>query len=719
MALYFLSLSFLCLLAGSFSYELNVVELIGIALASYLFHEFILNRRRVFFWVGLSTLILTGIGIGVILYYDLSDLIIEPFMEFFADYYYSMVVEAYYIDELRQGVFLFLLGVIINKVMFLLYKNERTAFVNPLLILLFVVPAYLMESLGATFDKGAFVFFGFCALLYVFDLRFRRLKESGLQKKLAFFRVSVLIFLGVFLLAFSMQKSFPNPFMERITVGPAAVGSGGEYDPEVQEAREKLEKFITQKDEYEVSPNFSFDGIELFQVNAQKVKYYRTQTYNRLVEGKWTDTIETETDSVPDLAVLEEGELPVDYYQESIDITYKRIFTDLVIVPVAYTKIDAFLDPVEFTIGEDDTVASEDTLGEGTSYTVSAVLPKYGTKLFRERVDKAFASEINIEEFDMDKYLEVEDEYQDIVNLAVELTEEIEGKYEKALFLTEYLQKNYNYSIDPKYETQDYIREFLFDKKEGFCQQFASSLVIMLRGIGVPSRFAVGFVVNVEPDFEDGIPEELIYGNSPEAWNQNKSVFDSNAHAWVEIYVPNLGWIQLEPTPGQSIYQFSDPYEFIERSPNEQSTEFDAAKKNVKDQLLPWLYGGIIILVVAVLLRWILQRRKGRKDPARELFRYYRLILMYLKAYRLEKRPDETIREYALRIDGSYVKEAKEFSKYIEWFEGAFYHDRVISEHEIKELHHYKNQIRKNVRRAVSIFRYFQLLLFESVYRYR
>ncbi|MBN2221671.1 MAG: transglutaminase domain-containing protein, partial [Vallitaleaceae bacterium] len=599
-ALFLLCFSFLLILSGSFSYELNLLELFGIAVAAYLFHELILNRKKVLFWTVWLTFIGGALGIALVLYYQLTEVILEPLRNFFADYYYSMVVESYYIDQLRQGVFLFVLGILLFKLMYFIHKKEKISFLNPLIVFSFTVPAYLVGSLGTSFDKAAFLFYCFVAMLYIFELRFRQLKESGLGKKMAFYRVSFILFLGVFLMAFALQKQFPNPFMERI-VEVAPSGSGAEYDPEVEEAREKLEKFITENDEYRVSPTFDFDGIELFRVNAQKVKYYRLQTYDQFEKGRWMDTIEEEAIGLPDMGMIQGEQLPEDFYQESVDISYKRIYTDLLITPISYQEIISEQGDLEYIIGHDDTISLKKMFGEGTSYTIQALLPKYGTKAFTQRVLDAYASGNYDQLSNYDKYLSVDREYDDLVDFGKELVREYNNPYDQAVFLTRYLQQNYAYSINPEYESDDYVREFIFEKKEGFCQQFASSLTLMLRGLGIPSRFVVGYVVNVEPDIDDSFAAEMMYRGGLDPWNQDKAVYDSNAHAWVEIYVPEFGWIQLEPTPGQSIFQFSDPYEFETREWNELSLEEIAKKEKQSKDLRQWIYwisiGSLVIIL--------------------------------------------------------------------------------------------------------------------------
>ncbi|MBN2222764.1 MAG: hypothetical protein JW708_11195, partial [Vallitaleaceae bacterium] len=144
-----------------------------------------------------------------------------------------------------------------------------------------------------------------------------------------------------------------------------------------------------------------------------------------------------------------------------------------------------------------------------------------------------------------------------------------------------------------------------------------------------------------------------------------------------------------------------------------------AKKEKQSKDLRQWIYWISIGSLVIILFLLFRRRKKQRRDFSKELYRYYRLILMYFRVYRLEKRNDETIREYAKRIETSYLLEAKEFTNYVERFEVAFYDESLVTEEELQDLRHYKNRIRKNARRTVSVFGYIQLLIFESINRYR
>ncbi len=83
------------------------------------------------------------------------------------------------------------------------------------------------------------------------------------------------------------------------------------------------------------------------------------------------------------------------------------------------------------------------------------------------------------------------------------------------------------------------VRFLAYDKR-GYCVQYASALTMMLRSIGIPARYCEGFIANeFTTDF---------HGNDDPLTRYRTDIYDSNAHAWVEVYYPSIGWVQYEAT---------------------------------------------------------------------------------------------------------------------------------------------------------------------------
>ncbi|HYU34782.1 MAG TPA: DUF3488 and transglutaminase-like domain-containing protein [Thermoanaerobaculia bacterium] len=104
---------------------------------------------------------------------------------------------------------------------------------------------------------------------------------------------------------------------------------------------------------------------------------------------------------------------------------------------------------------------------------------------------------------------------------------------ERAHRIELYLMQNYQYTLDFRGRTADNpIESFLFDYKSGQCEYFASSMVLMLRSQGIPARLVTGFLGGEYNPFEGYF---IVRG--------------SNAHAWVEAWIPGEGWKIFDPTP--------------------------------------------------------------------------------------------------------------------------------------------------------------------------
>jgi transglutaminase-like putative cysteine protease len=126
----------------------------------------------------------------------------------------------------------------------------------------------------------------------------------------------------------------------------------------------------------------------------------------------------------------------------------------------------------------------------------------------------------------------------------------------KAIKIQDYLRdpSRFSYSLTlaaPRQDSHgnrlDPISHFLVTK-QGYCTQFATAMIMMARAEGIPARMAVGFLPGVE------------------GGNDLYTVTQSNAHAWPELYVPDLGWTRFEPTPA---VRSGEPPAYAEQAPAE------------------------------------------------------------------------------------------------------------------------------------------------------
>ncbi|MGC2209735.1 MAG: DUF3488 and transglutaminase-like domain-containing protein [Candidatus Korobacteraceae bacterium] len=132
------------------------------------------------------------------------------------------------------------------------------------------------------------------------------------------------------------------------------------------------------------------------------------------------------------------------------------------------------------------------------------------------------------------RYLQLPDQLDSRVP---ELAQQIAGSettpYLRALAIERYLSTRYQYTLQlPSQPPADPIADFLFHRRRGHCEYFASSMAILLRTLGIPSRIITGF-----------------RGAQFNQLNANYIVRASDAHSWVEAYIPGAGWTTFDPTP--------------------------------------------------------------------------------------------------------------------------------------------------------------------------
>ena len=191
-----------------------------------------------------------------------------------------------------------------------------------------------------------------------------------------------------------------------------------------------------------------------------------------------------------------------------------------------------------------------------------------------------------------------------ITALAGQITQGQTTNFDKALAITTYLRQNYDYSeqLPEVSEDTNQVEWFLFDGKKGFCNQFATAEVMLLRSSGIPARLVLGFTGG-EADGKGGL-----------------EIRQKNAHAWPEVYFEGIGWVIFEPTPpidaviyptGESQPAISPPIgpfgEFADREQNagmdgdESQVGASAEPARVK---IPWVnlgWGAFVLCLVSVI----------------------------------------------------------------------------------------------------------------------
>jgi transglutaminase-like putative cysteine protease len=136
-------------------------------------------------------------------------------------------------------------------------------------------------------------------------------------------------------------------------------------------------------------------------------------------------------------------------------------------------------------------------------------------------------------EKDIEPYLQLPRLDPRIPQLAEEIAATATDNYDKAVAVEQYLSTHFAYTLElPANQPEDPLGYFLFVRKKGHCEYFASSMAVMLRSLHIPSRIVTGFRGG---EFNDLTGQYVIRA--------------SDAHSWVEAYFPGSGWVSFDPTP--------------------------------------------------------------------------------------------------------------------------------------------------------------------------
>ncbi len=232
----------------------------------------------------------------------------------------------------------------------------------------------------------------------------------------------------------------------------------------------------------------------------------------------------------------------------------------------------------------------------------------------------------------LERYLQLPEGFPVRVQaLSQEITSPFSTPYSKAKAIESYL-RNYPYSLQiPQPPTDKDISEyFLFDIKTGYCDYYATAMTVMARSIGIPARLVVGYIGG--------------------EYNQDTGryiISQANAHSWVEIFFPEVGWVEFEPTASMEL--FNRP---LNSPPSPQVDESLAqAQRPSLESLavnswITWILLTVIFLVSLVVI-WFLADliRYKKQDPSIAIDAiYWRLNHLANQAYlstRINPTPNE------------------------------------------------------------------------------
>jgi transglutaminase-like putative cysteine protease len=193
---------------------------------------------------------------------------------------------------------------------------------------------------------------------------------------------------------------------------------------------------------------------------------------------------------------------------------------------------------------------------------------------------------------------------QRVHDLAQEIAGGYTNAYDQARALERFLrQYAYSLDIDKPPDGVDVVDYFLFDAQVGYCDYYASAMVVLARSLGLPARLAVGYLP--QPPDADGV----------------QIVRQINAHAWAEIYFAGYGWVEFEPTAPFVTTPTTPPETALGTgAPPTFTGQTAPLPERAPQRPFPWgrlitlLAMGLAVLSTAGALAWEQRRRQARYD---------------------------------------------------------------------------------------------------------
>ena len=473
----------------------------------------------------------------------------------------------------------------------------------------------------------------------------------------------------------------PVPFIKSVT------GQG--------EAGEGKKTVGYGEDDSQLGGPFNGDDTLVFTASSRDRHYWRIETKDTYTSKGWVQsTAQVNTESYLDNEIIETtlqvGE-PENERQIEMDIAIPMPF---LIQTYGMKSAESKDETVYFKSNQSEKIQTKQYTGEDKAlqnYTLTYSEPEYSM----QQLNMSDLSMLETFNSSYDRFLQLPNTLpQRVQDLAVELTKEKETVYEQIKAIEGYFSRS-GFSYDKKAAAipeggQDFVDQFLFDTKMGYCDHFSTSMVVMLRSIGIPARWVKGFAPgNLGPQ-SDGIREYRVTND--------------NAHSWVEAYVPGTGWIEFEPTIGFSGTVNIDYDLEIDTKPQEEADSrveqpkpqkedqevkkgtsgsvfsFKAVSTWLKEHTYVWV--GFILLVVVVIITLFVQRktwipkmhvRSYRKKEAdwSTFDSSYHVLTKQLSRIGLRRRDGETLRAFAERVDAAL--ETEEMKKLTSVYEQRIY----------------------------------------------
>jgi len=329
--------------------------------------------------------------------------------------------------------------------------------------------------------------------------------------------------------------------------------------------------------------------------------YWRSTVYDRYVDTGWvTTTVTTQSVSAdtPLIPGLLNGYRLVHMDVNLVEPEGRLFWSGILFSADVPFKVNWRIRPPSDLFADQRTLLSADMFAASTStdaYRAETYIPTPAINELRS-ASADYPEEIRA------RYLSLPASLPDrVYDLARQITEGIMNPYEKAKAIETYLRTNYPYTLDvpPPPEGRDVADYFLFDLKEGYCDYYATAMVVLARASGLPARFVSGYAPG-----------------SYDAPNAQYIVREKNAHSWAEVYFPEIGWVEFEPTASQpEIERAEEAITPILPDQNNEEAASELLTRFRMERILLWSSPALVILFAAILYFAFIERWLVLKLP--------------------------------------------------------------------------------------------------------
>ena len=273
-----------------------------------------------------------------------------------------------------------------------------------------------------------------------------------------------------------------------------------------------------------------------FRVRAQQPALWRAEAFDRYDGSLWTIT-DDETVALPEDGDGLSYTVPVDIAlrNDAVGSDSSRVVQTFYIEAgqpnvlfAAASARQVYFPSAGLRVDDAGSIRSPILLDEGLVYSVVSEVPLTETSWLRHARTQVPDR--------LGAYLQLPDDLPGrIGELAARITQGRSSVYDRVIAVQSWLQANTRYDLDVPRDPEgvDAVDHFLFETRRGYCEQIATSMTVMLRTLGIPTR--------------------LVTGYGPGQRNPLTGYFEvkqSDAHAWLEVYYPGIGWVQYDPTFG-------------------------------------------------------------------------------------------------------------------------------------------------------------------------